>query len=106
MPKFMLQASYTTAGAKGVIKEGGSSRRKTVEQMIQKLGGRMESFYFAFGDADAYVIADLPDTVTATALSMVVNSSGGATLRTIPLIDPEEIDEATKKTVAYRAPGS
>jgi uncharacterized protein with GYD domain len=106
MPKFMLQASYTTAGAKGVIKEGGSSRRKTVEQMIQKLGGRMESFYFAFGDADAYVIADLPDAVTATALSMVVNSSGGATLRTIPLIDPEEVDEATKKTVAYRAPGS
>ena len=106
MPKFMLQASYTSAGAKGVMKEGGSSRRKTVEQMIQKLGGRMEAFYFAFGDADAYVIAELPDTVAATALSMVVNSSGGATLRTIPLIDPEEIDEATKKTVAYRAPGS
>jgi uncharacterized protein with GYD domain len=105
MAKFLLKASYTTDGVKGVLKDGGSGRRDAVEQTVRGLGGSLESFYFAFGDTDAYVVVDLPDNATATAISLVVNAAGGAQVTTVPLLTPEEADEATKKSVEYRPPG-
>jgi uncharacterized protein with GYD domain len=105
MAKYLLKASYTTDGVKGVLKDGGSGRRAAVEQTVRGLGGSLESFYFAFGDTDAYVVVDLPDNATATAISLVVNAAGGAQVTTVPLITPEEADEATKKSVEYRPPG-
>jgi uncharacterized protein with GYD domain len=105
MAKYLLKASYTTDGVKGVLMDGGTGRRAAVEQTVEGLGGSLESFYFAFGDADAYVIADLPDNATATAISLVVNAAGGAQVTTIPLITPEEADEATKRSVEYSPPG-
>ena len=105
MPKYLLQASYTTEGVKGLLKDGGTKRRAAIQQMIGALGGKLESVYFAFGDADVYVIADAPDNVSAAALSLTVNASGAASVKTIQLLTPEEIDQATKKTVRYRAPG-
>jgi uncharacterized protein with GYD domain len=105
MAKYLLKASYTTDGVKGVLKDGGSGRRAAVEQTARGLGGSLESFYFAFGDTDAYVVVDLPDNATATAISLVVNAAGGAQVTTVPLITPEEADEATKKSVEYRPPG-
>jgi uncharacterized protein with GYD domain len=105
MAKYLLKASYTTDGVKGVLKDGGSGRRAAVEQTVQGLGGSLESFYFAFGDTDAYVVVDLPDNATATAISLMVNAAGGAQVTTVPLVTPEEADEATKKSVEYRPPG-
>ena len=61
--------------------------------------------YYAFGNNDVYVVADLPDAATATAVSVTVNASGGAAVTTIPLISDEEMDEAARKAVGYRAPG-
>jgi len=104
MAKYLLKASYTTDGLKGVLKDGGSGRRAAVEQTVRGLGGSLESFYFAFGDTDAYVVVDLPDNATAAAISMVVNAAGGAQVTTVPLMTPEEADEATKKSVEYRPP--
>ena len=105
MPKYLVKASYTQEGTKGLLKEGGTKRRAAVEQMLTQLGGKLDAFYFGFGEADAVVIADVPDNVSAVALSLVVNASGSVTLQTIPLITPEELDQATKKTFTYRAPG-
>jgi len=105
MAKYLLKASYTTDGVKGVMKDGGSGRRAAVEETVRGLGGSLESFYFAFGDTDAYVVVDLPDNATAAAISMVVNAAGGAQVTTVPLMTPEEADEATKKSVEYRPPG-
>jgi uncharacterized protein with GYD domain len=105
MAKYLLKASYTTDGVKGVLKDGGSGRRAAVEQTVRGLGGSLEFFYFAFGDTDAYVVADLPDNATATAISLVVNAAGAAQVTTVPLITPEEADEATKKSVEYSPPG-
>ena len=105
MAKYLLKASYTIDGVKGVLKDGGSGRRAAVEETVRGLGGSLESFYFAFGDTDAYVVVDLPDNATATAISLVVNSAGGAQVTTVPLMTPEEADEATKKSVEYRPPG-
>jgi uncharacterized protein with GYD domain len=105
MPKFLVQGSYTSEGAKGIAREGASARRSAVEQMISKLGGKVEAFYFAFGESDVYVIVDVPDNQTATAFALAVNQSGAVTVRTVVLMTPEEVDQALKKQVEYRAPG-
>lgn len=106
MPKMLIKARYNTEGAKGLIKEGGSSRRATVQKLIEGMGGKMEAFYYAYGDADAYVIVDAPNATDGLALSLAVNASGAVTLSTIPLITAEEMDAACKKSVSYRAPGA
>jgi uncharacterized protein with GYD domain len=106
MPKYLIKASYTAEGTRGLMKEGGSGRRAMLQKLIEGLGGQMEAFYFAYGEADVIAITDLPDATTGLALSMAVNASGAIRLSTIPLITPEEIDAASKKSVAYRAPGA
>jgi len=105
MAKYMLKASYTVEGTKGVVKEGGSSRRAAVQKMIEGLGGRLECFYFTFGEPDAFAIVEVPDTVTIAAVSLAINATGGAHVSTTVLLTPEEIDQAAKKSVSYRAPG-
>jgi uncharacterized protein with GYD domain len=106
MPKYLIQASYTPQGVEGVRSEGGSSRRDAVADTASSLGGQLESFHFGFGDDDAYVIADLPDNEAAAALALTVNAAGGATVKTTVLLTPEQVDEAAKRSVDYRPPGS
>jgi len=105
MPKYLASVRYTTDGVKGVMKEGGSKRREAADQVIRSVGGKMESFYFAFGQDDAYIIADFPDNASAAAVSGIVNSSGTTLVKITPLITVEEVDQAIKKTPQYRPPG-
>src|ERR687894_605099 len=88
MPKFLFKASYTPQGAQGVMKEGGYSRRDTIQKLAEQSGGTMECFYFGFGETDAYVICDVPDNSTAAAIALAVNSSGAAHVSTVPLLTP------------------
>ncbi|WP_367768815.1 GYD domain-containing protein [Flavobacterium sp. WC2421] len=106
MKKILIKASYTSAGVKGLLKVGGTNRKQVIEKMITDLGGKMEAFYFAFGDTDVYVIADMPDTTVATAVSLNINSSGLVSTSTTILITPEEVDKATKISVSYISPGT
>ncbi len=105
MAKYMVQASYVGEGLKGLLKEGGSKRRDTVAQVIEAMGGKLESFYYAFGDYDVVGLADMPDNVSAVAFSMMVNASGMINAKTTVLLAPEDIDQATSKVVEYRPPG-
>ncbi len=105
MAKYLFEAHYTSDGAKGLAREGGSGRRAALAKMAEAQGGKLESFYFAFGGVDAYVIVDCPDNVTAAAVALAVNQSGAAAVKTVVLISPEEMDKAAKKTVDYRPPG-
>jgi uncharacterized protein with GYD domain len=105
MPKYLIEASYTTEGASGVAEKGGSARREAVEHLFESSGGKMETFYFAFGDTDVYVIGDLPSNEAATAVALTVNRAGGATVKTTVLLTPEEVDSAAKTSVDYRPPG-
>jgi uncharacterized protein with GYD domain len=105
MPKYMFQARYTAEGAKGILAAGGSARRGAVEKACASVKGKLESFYFAFGGVDAFVICELPDDVAAAALSMAVGASGSAGTMTVKLLSVEDMDKASKVTVAYRAPG-
>ncbi len=97
---------YTLDGAKGIQSKGGTNRRDAVAQAAESVGGRLESFHFGFGERDAYVIADLPDNESATAVALTVNASGGATVKTVVLLTPEEVDAAAKRSVDYRPPGT
>ena len=106
MSKYLVQANYVGEGLKGLLKEGGSSRRTAVETLFESVGGKVEAFYYAFGDADLFIIADLPDNVTAAALSLIVNAAGTAEARVTVLLTPEEIDAAAKKSASYRPPGA
>ncbi len=105
MPKYLVTASYSVEGTQGLLKEGGSSRRATVEQLIKGMGGTMEAFYYAFGDDDVVAIVDVPDEESAVAVSLAINATGAVKLKTTVLIAPETIDEASRKSVAYRPPG-
>jgi uncharacterized protein with GYD domain len=105
MAKYLFQANYTGKGLEGLIKEGGSKRLEVVERAVRGLGGTLESMYYAFGDVDVLAIVDLPDNVSASAFSLLVTRAGGATVKTTVLITPEEVDEATKKTMDYHPPG-
>ena len=105
MAKYLFEARYSAEGAKGVAREGGSSRRAAIAKTIEGLGGKLEGFYFAFGDIDSYVIVDVPDNVTAAAVALAANQSGGASVKTVVLLTPEDMDKAAKKAVEYRPPG-
>jgi uncharacterized protein with GYD domain len=105
MARYLWQASYTSEGVKGVQSAGGSSRRDAIQQLVDGLGGKLECFYFAFGDDDVYVVAELPDNPTAAAVAMMVNASGAVRLKTTVLLTPEEVDAAGQKSVDYQPPG-
>ena len=105
MPKYLIAANYVGDGVKGLLKEGGTSRRAAAEKAISSVGGKLEAFYYAFGDTDAYVIADLPDNAGMTALALTISGSGKVAVTTTVLLTPEELDQAVKKAPGYRAPG-
>jgi uncharacterized protein with GYD domain len=105
MAKYLIQGSYTAQGSKGLLKEGGSGRRKAVEQAVKGLGGKVEAIYWTFGEHDTVLIIDLPDNTAATALSLAVASAGAVRISTTPLITQQEVDAACKQSVKYRPPG-
>lgn len=105
MAKYMLRANYTQQGLTGLLKEGGSGRRRALTQTVEGVGGTVEAMYYAFGDCDLYLLVDLPDETSAAALSLAIGAAGALDLKMTVLITPETIDEAVAKSVPYRAPG-
>jgi uncharacterized protein with GYD domain len=106
MPKYLWKANYVGEGVKGLLKEGGTSRRAVVEKMIKSMGGKLEVFYYAFGETDLYCIADMPDNVSTAAFILPIAASGAINVNTTVLMTPEEMDQAAKKTPSYRPPGT
>jgi uncharacterized protein with GYD domain len=100
-----VEARYTAEGAKGLAREGGTGRRAAATKAVEGLGGKLEAFYYAFGEVDAYIIFEAPDHASAAALALGVSQSGAVSLKTVVLMTPEEMDQASKKTVDYRPPG-
>jgi uncharacterized protein with GYD domain len=106
MPKYMLEVNYTLDGVRGLLAEGGTAREAAARAATESLGGTMDSFLFAFGGTDVYVVADLPDHASAAALALTVSAGGGATTKTVVLLTTAEVDAAAAKQVGYRPPGS
>lgn len=106
MPKYLINANYTAAGMEGVRAAGAKSRVEAVSATLEAMGGRLESFYFAFGDTDVYVIAEAPDDEAVAAVAITINGTGMVSCRTTKLLTVDQIDEALRRTVEYRPPGS
>ena len=106
MGKYLFQASYTQAGLAGLAEEGGASRRDALAETIASAGGSVESHYFAFGERDFFIIADLPDDAAATAVSVAIGVAGAVGVSVTVLITPETVDEALARSVSYRPPGA
>ena len=106
MPKYLYKVSYSADGMRGVMKEGAASRADFIAKLVSNLGGQMESFHFAFGETDAYVINELPNDATAAAVAMAVGAAGTGSIETVKLLTPDEIDAARAIETGYRAPGS
>ncbi len=108
MAKYLIEASYSHEGLKGLVKDGGSGRRAAVEAATKALGGRVESMYYAFGTTDVYVVVEAPDNVSMAAFALAVGATGAlAHLKTTVLLTTDEVDQAAKKStsVSYRPPG-
>ena len=106
MAKYLFHGSYTQAGIQGVLKDGGSGRRKAVDALAKSLGGSVESMYWALGKDDFYVIAELPDHVSAAALTATTGAAGAVSIQTVVLLTAEDVDAAIKLHPNYRAPGA
>lgn len=106
MPSYLFKATYTTQGLQGMLREGPSSREDHLAKLTRSLGGKLEAFYFAFGETDVYAIAELPDNETAAALAMTIGATGAVGIQTVVLMTPKEADKATRKSVEYRPPGT
>jgi len=106
MPRYLIEASYGAEGVRGVAQKGGSARREIVGQLIGSMGGAIESFYFAFGDPDVYVIAELPSDEAAAAIALSINQTAATKTRTVVLLTPEQIDTAAGMVPTYKPPGS
>ena len=106
MPKYLFQANYVGEGIKGLLKDGGSKRRAVVETLFQSLGGRLEAFYYAFGDTDLYVLAEFPTHAAVTAFVLTVTATGTVTVKTTVLLTPEEVDAAGTLPPTFSAPGT
>ena len=104
MSKFLMQVSFTRDGAKGLAKDGGGKRRQATEEFFKAAGGKLEAFYFAFGDTDVFAIVDFPDNVSAAAVSLIGNATGHANVKATVLITPEEMDQAAQKSQGLRPP--
>jgi len=106
MAKYMIEASYTAEGLRGLAKDKASGRKAALEKALTSMGGKLDALYYAFGAADVYVVCDCPDNVSAAALSLAASSSGLVRTKTIPLLTVEETDQALAKQTSYRAPGA
>ena len=107
MPKYLFKAHFTAEAMAAVLAAGGSARRTAADGLARDLGGAVESYHFAFGDDDAYVICDLPDNKAAAKLAMTVSSSGRVSVTTVALVTVEEIDAiAAEPKLDYTPPGA
>ena len=105
MAKYMITASYSAEGLRGLQKDGATGRREAVRQAVESVGGRLEAYYFAFGEDDVVSIVDVPGNVAVSALSLAVSASGRVRTQTTPLLTAEEVDQALGMTVSYRGAG-
>lgn len=106
MPRYLCTVSYSVEGARGLISAGGTARKTHVSKLIKAMGGKVETFDFALGSDDAYLIVDFQDVTDGAAVSLAVAASGGARVSITQLITPAQMDEAAKKVPAYQAPGA
>jgi uncharacterized protein with GYD domain len=106
MAKYLGIITYTAEGLKGLIAKGGTARVEASREFVASVGGSLESFYYALGADDAYIVCDLPDNAAAAATVMAAAATGMVINRMVPLLTAEEVDQAAAARPSYQPPGS
>ena len=106
MAKYLAIVTYTAEGLKGLLDKGGTARVEAARKFLASAGGSLDSYYFALGADDAYIVCDLPDNVTAAATAMSAAATGMVVNRMVALLTADEIDRAAAARLSYDAPGS
>ncbi len=104
--KYLHQASYTAEALSAMLKNP-QNRSEVLRKTIEKLGGRLEGFWFAFGEYDIALVVEMPDNVSAAAYSMAASAGGGVkAAKTTQLLTTEEAMAAMKKAAksGYKPP--
>lgn len=100
MPSYLVQISYTTGSMAALLKKP-QNRVAVVSKSVEKLGGKVEGGWITFGDYDVAVVLDMPDNVSAAALSMAFSAGGGCKcVKTTPMISMDDSVAAMKKAAA------
>jgi uncharacterized protein with GYD domain len=106
MAKYLLKGNYVGDGIKGLLADGGTKRREAATAAIESVGGSLDCFYYAFGETDIFAVCDFPDVASATAISLLINSTGRVSVSLTPLMTIEDVDAAAGKSPSYRPPGT
>jgi uncharacterized protein with GYD domain len=81
-----------------------SDRAAAARKLLETSGGKLDGYYFMFGQDDGMVLIDVPDSTSAAAISLAASSTGAfGHLRTHELIPAENISEVLEKAKAGRA---
>jgi uncharacterized protein with GYD domain len=75
MPKFIMTFSYSNASWARMLKVA-DDRRKAVAGLMEHLNGSLELMYWGVESGQAYVIVELPDSVSATAALTIATETG------------------------------
>ena len=97
MPHYLQQVAYSREGWEALVANP-QNRIEAVRPVIEKLGGKIESAWFSFGDHDIVVITEMPDNVSVAAIAMAFAAGGACkSVQTTPLISPDEALQAARK---------
>jgi uncharacterized protein with GYD domain len=105
MAKYLVEASYTAEGLKGLIKDKASGRKAAVMQALADLGGKLEAIYFTLGERDVLVLCECPDNASVASLGLAASASGLVRTKITPLLTVEELDQTIAKGADCRPPG-
>jgi uncharacterized protein with GYD domain len=104
MPKYLAMAKFSADAVKGLRAAGAAKRVEVNRTAIESLGGKLECYYYAFGEQDVYAVIDLPDDEAAAAASLTVNETGLISVRVVKLLTAEQIDDALSRSPNYQPP--
>ncbi len=100
MPYYLQQVAYSTEGWEALV-EKPQNRIEAVRPAIEKLGGKIENAWFAFGDYDVVLILQMPTNVDASAIAMAFAAGGACkSVKTTPLLTIAEAVEGMEKAAA------
>jgi uncharacterized protein with GYD domain len=105
MAQFLVEVAYTQQAWAALVNNP-QDRSQAVKSAAENLGGKIDHLWLSFGEYDSIAVIDMPDNVSAAALSMAISAGGSCkSVKTIPLLSAQEGVEAMKKAAGsgYRA---
>jgi uncharacterized protein with GYD domain len=102
--RYLFRAAFTVDGMQNLQKQSATAFKAGVAKVFDSVGGKLESWYFDYGDSTAYGFVDYPDEIAAATAQASVNAGGFARVTYRPVLSAEDADKALARSVATRPP--